>query len=303
MNNNYNKKIIACILTYKPDIKFINLIKKLLCQSIQLDKIVIINTEESLFYQNLDEESILYIKNLDFNDKISIVHIDKSDFDHGRTRNFGFSMFESDYIVYITQDAVPVDNTLIFNLLESFNDNKTALSYARQVPFSNAKFTEKLVREFNYPEHSIVKNIQNAESLGIKNYFSSNVCCMYDSEIFKALGKFDENIILNEDSLFAYKAINNGYNVIYNSNALVYHSHDLSYVEQFKRNLSIGKSQRQFDFIYRNVNNEKEGIKLFKYVCYNCLIKMKIISLLDFIIETVFRYTGFIIGKRLSKNV
>ena len=96
--------------------------------------------------------------------------------------------------------------------------------------------------------HDIIKSKDTLDLYGIKNYFMSNVCAIYDFKYFKQNNGFTENIILNEDTYFAYKIINDGYKVLYNSNALVYHSHNYSYIKQFKPKYSIRISGKNFGF-------------------------------------------------------
>lgn len=302
MTNIENKKIIAILLTYKPDNKFVKLIESLLNQTLRLDKIVIIDSDENHLYDKLDNNNILKLNMLLSNENIIKFNISKTDFDHGRTRNFAFNKINSDYVLFMTQDAVPYDEKLVENLYNSFENNNLAFVYARQIPFDDAKYTEKLVREYNYPDYDIIKNKSTIDKYGIKNYFCSNVCAMYNSKIFKEQGMFDEDLTLNEDSLYAYKTVNNGYDFMYNSNAKVYHSHNFNYIEQFNRNYLIGISQSIYKYIYNSVSNEREGAKLVKYVCINCLKNFRFLSLIDFLIEAVFRYAGFLIGKRKYKN-
>ena len=59
--------------------------------------------------------------------------------------------------------------------------------------------------------------------------------------------------------LYAYKAIHNNYKIYYNNKAMVYHSHNFSYIEQFKRNFAIAKSQKQ----------NKESSPLCVSICWN----------------------------------
>ena len=72
----------------------------------------------------------------------------------------------------------------------------------------------------------MIKSFNERQTLGIKTYFASNVCAAYERETFDALGRFDTGQILNEDMLFAYKLIENGYFIKYEAWAKVIHSHN-----------------------------------------------------------------------------
>ena len=170
-----------------------------------------------------------------------------------------------------------------------------------QIPKPDAKRKEKLIREYNYPPYDIVKEKSKEKIYGIKNYFCSNVCAMYDNDIFKKLGGFEENIILNEDTFYVYKAIQEDYKIIYKSDARVLHSHNLAYKQQFMRNFDIGVSQEEKKEIFDKIKSEKEGIKLLKYATKKMLSGLHFISFVDFVIDCVYRYLGFKKGKSFEK--
>ena len=296
--NKKNINVSIAIPTYKPNDILIKSLNRLLNQNCSFNKILIINSNENSFFENFTDNNILEFNNLLKSNNIQIVHIKKEDFKHSKTRNFAFDLLNDDYVLFMTQDALPYDDYLIDNLYNKMMIKNVGVCYGRQIAYENSKYSEKLVREFNYPTYDIVKKKNTVNKYNIKNYFSSNVCSMYNSKIFNAIGRFDEKLDFNEDMVYSYKLINAGYDLYYCSNAIVYHSHNYNYIEQYKRNFLIGKSQKQYDYIFNKLSNENEGIKLFKYVEFNLIKKCKILSAIDFFIETIFRYLGFINGKR-----
>lgn len=82
--------------------------------------------------------------------------INKNDFNHANTRNMALK-YESDFYLFMTQDATPVDENLIYELLQQFIDKEVVVAYARQIPNKNAHITEKFARNKNYPDISIIK--------------------------------------------------------------------------------------------------------------------------------------------------
>lgn len=290
-------KVSVVILTHSPKDCLVDNVKMLLKQSVKPFEIIVVNTDENKFYDNLIDDNKHYLENLIRDSIIIAKHIDINEFDHGKTRNMASKMANGDYILFMTDDAVPYDDKLIYNLLIAFDDKKVAISTARQIAKDNATYTERLVRQYNYPDISYVRTLDTEKKYGIKNYFVSNVCTMYDKKIFDALLGFKENIPLNEDMLYAYKAIHNNYKIYYNNKAIVYHSHNFSFIEQFKRNYAIARSQKLNKEIFNNLNNESEGKKLVIYVLKNCLRDKKFLSMILFFIDCVFRYLGFLLGK------
>ena len=55
-------------------------------------------------------------------------------FSHGRARNLGVRNTHGDFVVFVSQDAVPRDNAWLAELLEPFRDPEVAAAFSRQVP-------------------------------------------------------------------------------------------------------------------------------------------------------------------------
>lgn len=297
------KNYDVVILTHAPKDCIVLSIEKLQTQIIRPSRIVIYNTAENLFYKNIHD--IDRFKELINSSNVKVVHIDEDEFDHGKARNDASKLCESDYLLFLTDDAVPYDEFMCEEMIQSFDrystaSSKVAVVYARQLAKSDAKLKEKYVREFNYPAYDVIKEKSKELELGIKNYYCSNVCAMYDRNIFNTLGQFEENIILNEDTFYVYNAINKGYRVVYSSNAKVYHSHNLGYKEQFSRNFDIGVSQYERKEIFSKIPSTKEGKKMFVSVSKRLLGGLHVIMFIDFVIECFYRYMGFNKGKKFE---
>ena len=106
-------KIDVIIPTYKPGKEFEKLIGRLQKQEYPIHKIIIINTRTDIFPEELNRS----------NYKIEITHIEPDQFDHGGTRNMGAGMSDADIVVYMTQDAIPVDEKLIGTFAKIFEEN------------------------------------------------------------------------------------------------------------------------------------------------------------------------------------
>lgn len=298
-----SKNYDVVILTHAPKDDVILSIEKLLNQSIKPSKIVIYNTCENLFYSKIvNVERFKELINLS---NVKVIHISEDEFDHGRARNEAAKFCESDYLLFLTDDAIPYDKHMCEEMIKSFDkystaNSKVAVVYARQIAKSDAKLKERYVREFNYPDYDVIKEKSKEKELGIKNYYCSNVCAMYDRDIFNKLGCFEEDIILNEDTFYVYNAINKGYKVVYASHAKVLHSHNLSYKEQFSRNFDIGVSQFERKEIFSQIPSTKEGKKMLVNVSRRLLGGFHIIMFVDFVIECFYRYMGFSKGKKFE---
>ena len=64
--------------------------------------------------------------------------------------------------------------------------------------------------------------------------------------------------------IYAAGAIRAGYGVAYEPRAMVVHSHNLSLVQQFRRNFDLAVSQADHPEVFAGVPSEGEGIRLVK---------------------------------------
>lgn len=281
-------KVDVVIPTYKPGKELVCLLRLLLKQKHEINKIIIINTvQDNRKFPEFDK----YI-----DEKVEKYDIPFNEFNHGLTRNYGISLSDSEYVVFMTQDAVPANDMLITELLKPFTDKDVYVTYARQLPKKNCKYVERYVRSFNYPSYDMVKTKEDFDRIGIKTIFCSDVCAAYRRRGHRELGGFPK-ADFNEDMIFAYKAVMAGKKVYYASKAMVKHSHNYTYIEQFKRNVQIGKSQKTFDFVFGNLKSEDEGIKMIKNVTCHLIQSGKWYLIPDLIFSSGFKFIGYRIGK------
>ncbi len=285
-------KIDIVIPTYKPDEKFMGLLQMLVTQSVEVNKIIVMNTEEkymdAMFFGRDYEEVAQYVE---------IHHISQWEFDHGMTRNDGAAYSNADIVVFMTQDAVPKNQYLLENLIKPFEDPTVAVSYARQLPAEGSTLAEYFSRSFNYPTTSEVKTAEDIERLGIKTFFCSNVCAAYPKALFDELGGFIKGTIFNEDMIFAAGAIAKGKKVVYTAEAEVIHSHSYTNQQQFRRNFDLAVSQADHPEVFDGISSESEGKKYVLAAFKFFRKKKKGYLIIPFVITCVWKYFGFRLGK------
>jgi rhamnosyltransferase len=171
-----------------------------------------------------------------------VIKIKREEFDHGTTRNLAVAQTDGQFVIFLTQDVLPADENMLAELIKPIQaDENIAICYGRQLPHPNTKALEKFAREFNYPPVSAKKTKDDIKTLGLKTFFCSNSCSAVKRETFDKLGGFKNNVIVNEDMLFAAEAISKGYAVYYNAAAKVYHGHNYYLHHIFKRYFKIGR--------------------------------------------------------------
>lgn len=290
------ERVDVIIPVYKPDRGFLTMIEKLQAQTVPVSRIILMNTEQKYL------DRLLYGTTLEReHHNITVKHLSKREFDHGRTRNQGVKLSDADVFVMMTQDAIPADDFLIERLLTGLRGEKTAVAYARQLPGKGSSEAERYTRQFNYPEQSRVKTKEDLPQLGIKTFFCSNVCAAYRRDVFDSLGGFVNRAIFNEDMLYAAKAVEAGYGIAYVSQAMVYHSHNYTYRQQFRRNFDLGVSQADHPEVFAAYPSESEGIRLVKSTVAHLKKKGMWNKIPSVIIQSGFKYMGYLMGKRYRR--
>ena len=167
--------------------------------------------------------------------------IPKTEFNHGGTRQFGVNkMTDVDIIVFLTQDALLASPEAIEKLLAAFDDEQVATAYGRQLPHLNAGRIAAHARLFNYPAASQLRCMEDRSHYGIKSVFISNSFSAYRRSALIQVGGFPVDTIMNEDTFVAGKMLVSGWKIAYCADAQVYHSHDYSFLDEFKRYFDIG---------------------------------------------------------------
>lgn len=298
-------KVDIIIPTYKPDDTFCLLLQKLQGQTFVVHRMILLNTEKKLWDAAVKKYPIQQeLEKLSF--PYSLIHIKKSEFDHGGTRMRGALESDADVIMFMTQDAIPGDFLLVENLVKSLDSSEdtegaVAAAYARQLPREDCSIVEQYTRQFNYPDKSKRKTKSDIKKMGIKTYFCSDVCAAYRRDLFLKLGGFESPVIFNEDMFFAATAIHAGYAVCYVAEAKVIHSHNYTVKQQFQRNFDLAVSQTAHPEIFEAVSSESEGIKLvLSTVKYLCRIG-KPWPIWNLFLQCVGKYAGFFAGKHYKK--
>lgn len=299
------------IPAFHPEERLLRILEMMEVQTVRPRCVRIINTEREgltalLNARGMTEEGLR--KRFAF---LSLEHISAEEFDHGGTRNRGFrACCGADYVLTMTQDALPLDEELIARLLcglqcsgrsEEASQGRIAVAYARQMPNEGAPVEEQLSRGFNYPPVSRVKSEADLPELGIKTYFCSNVCALYRMDIWHALGGFPERAIFNEDMIYAAKALKAGYRIAYAADAAVCHSHSYTASQQFHRSFDLGVSQAQNPQVFSGIRSESEGISYVKAVMAEMIREHAAGKIPGFIWRSGWRLIGYRMGKAYDR--
>lgn len=258
---------------YHPDKKFIELLNMLKKQSIPDIPVLIIDSGS-------DKEWCKAAQGLNW----QLKDIDSKDFNHGGTRQMGIYMCPGkEIIVFLTQDAILADEYSVENLVRAFDDISVGCAYGRQLPHKDANVFASFARLHNYPAQSYVRSYEDRNKYGMKTAFISNSFAAYRRTAMEKVGGFPSNVVLSEDMYVAAKMLMSGWQVAYVAEARVYHSHNYTIWQEFKRYFDIGVFHARENWIRRNLGNaEADGksfvINEFKYLAQkNALLILKMI--------------------------
>lgn len=290
------KTVAALVPVYRPGGMLRELLRRLSRQSHVPEKMIIINTIDpekdcTLFLASLSEE---------FSDafgSMEIYHVEKSEFGHGKTRDMGIRSAGTDLVLCLTQDALPRDRRLVAALERAFDDRAVAAAYGRQLAGKNSDPLEKEARAFNYPDQSCVRSSWDLDTLGIRTFFCSDVCAMWRRETYEDLGGFENDVIFNEDMIFAGRLIQAGYKIAYCADAQVYHHHNYGAIRQLHRNFDLGVSQAQHPEVFDMASSGKEGIRFVKKTFSDLMKNGQAYLLPRFIWQSGCKYLGYQLGK------
>ena len=286
-------KTDVIIPVYKPTGKLFTLLDSLMEQTLSVNRIILINTEQG-YFDTLITGTNFWRKYKN----VTVKHISKREFDHGYTRRRAVEESDADYFVMMTDDAIPADDRLLEKLLAPVMDGNAGMSYARQLTGENSSVIEQFTRRFNYPEESELKSKDDIGEKGIKAFFASNVCAAYDRKTYDSLGGFVKHTIFNEDMIYARKLIDAGGRIAYVAQARVFHSHNYTGIQQFHRNFDLGVSHAQYPDIFGGIRTENEGVRLVKTTCRYLLKIRRPWLIFQLFWQSGCKYLGYFFGKR-----
>ena len=257
--------------------------------------------------QTLPPSEILIVDSSSEDETVSIasrvpgvrcIVIPRAEFDHGGTRDMALRMTHAEAVVFMTQDALPVDSACMERLLAPFADARVAAVGGRQIAWPDARAYEQAVRAHNYPSSSRVWDAGDIPGMGVRSFLISDVCAAYRREPYLAVGGFDHPLLTNEDMLMAERLLHAGYALAYAGDAAVYHSHNLTWMQEYRRNYAIGRVLKRYEARFEHVRETGDGVALAKSVLLSLARRGHFIECFCFALNCSARLLGNRIGKR-----
>ncbi|MBD3879566.1 MAG: glycosyltransferase family 2 protein [Quinella sp. 1Q5] len=230
---------------------------------------------------------------------LEILTIPRKTFNHGATRQLALEkILPLDVIIFLTQDVLFHDDESLARLVEVFSDDSTVgMSYGRQLPHANATNEAAILRAFNYPAESQLRSFDDRKIYGLKTAFASNSFAAYRVSALQRVGGFPSKVPLCEDMYVAAKMLLDGWKIFYAATAQVYHSHNYTSAQEFRRYVQIGKFHAQESWIRETFGSAEGAGKKFVLMKLSMLAKKNPLDCVGAIFRDAAKFLGYRIGR------
>lgn len=185
---------------------------------------------------------------------VKIINIKPEEFGHSKTRNLGVKLSKGSYVIFLTGDAIPTNDSWLGNLIQPLKQNSNIAGvYSRQIPKTDCHPTEKRDIFAGCGLTTKLKSVDFSDSYQVE-YFNkniwrfitfSNVSAAYRKDLLEKYS-FDESLAAVEDQEWAYRMIKEGHTIYYEPNSCVCHSHSETLKKLYDRYYSYGLSFKKF---------------------------------------------------------
>lgn len=175
--------------------------------------------------------------------EVTLYEIPPSEFGHGKTRSWAAEKCSGDYIIFITQDALPTSPYWLqsfINAMKAAPDAIAGFGIHRPYPECNFIDARNISNHFKqYGDEDVVVQVEDfqqfEEDLAYRMryaFFSDNNACVHRG-FFLEHPYPDVNFA--EDQFWMMEQMGKGYKKVYTPNAAVYHSHNYGVAETMQR--------------------------------------------------------------------
>lgn len=160
------------------------------------------------------------------------VRIQPFEYNPSRVMNHGMKLARSDYGIFLNADATPLDEHWLGPLAGALQDPKVGAVFGRQIPRPDCRAVFACDYERCFGE--------NRESAQWEHFFSM-VSSGIRKDVWSKRG-FLEKLQYAEDDEYSKWVLSQGYEVKYCADSVVYHSHNYTPKQAYKRSFGDGKA-------------------------------------------------------------
>jgi rhamnosyltransferase len=176
---------------------------------------------------------------------VRVYEIPPEQFTHGGSRNLGADLSRGDVLVFLSQDAIPVDSHWLDHVVHPLREDVgVAGVYGRQLPNEDATPPERYFLEFLYGSAPKRQRAAHERDLSMATTLFSNVNAAMPKAIWERF-PFVDDIVMSEDQEWSRRVLLAGYALVYEPAAAVRHSHNYTIVSAFRRFFDSGASSER----------------------------------------------------------
>ncbi len=185
---------------------------------------------------------------------IKIKKIKKADFGHGKTRRLGAELAKGELVVFLTQDATPVNSRWLENITRDFKDPEVVGVCGRVLPRSDACLLKKIEvnNDLSGRKEKITSQIRDKEAFKQLSFYEKRLNYYFFNDVSSCvrksylLSKPPIDVVFAEDVEFAKMALNDKKKIVFEPASKVFHSHDYSVLKTYQRNFVDSKYHKEF---------------------------------------------------------
>lgn len=181
---------------------------------------------------------------------VRIQEIPSSSFNHGETRNLGGRLSNGHYLVFLTQDATPMNESWLKNLIEPLKRyGQVAGAFSKQIPRRECPLMERR----QILETELVSGDQERINSAFDNpdyernpyryIWFSNTSSAIRKEIWEKIPF--RKLEFAEDQDWAKRVLEAGYQTVYVPTSVVIHSHHYRALKNFRRHYEHAKAMKE----------------------------------------------------------
>lgn len=208
-----------------------------------------------------------------------ILLIPPENFSHSKTRNMAAEKARGDYLFFLTQDAIPISESMIYDMIKILkSDPKISIVTCRQIPRSDAELMA-IYNHYSYYKTMSIYNDLIVSSNNLNQLSSiqkrkisqtANNCILIDKKLFLNYRFFGDYA---EDLDLSLRLLRDSYKICYLYSHAIIHSHNRGCLYYFKVNYKDRKSvipvleDKPFEWKLYDLNLFIKSIIIFYRIC------------------------------------
>lgn len=199
-------------------------------------------------------------------------------------RNFGVKNAKGEIVAYTDADCV-VDKEWLRQLVKNFKDETIAGVGGEILAYNPKSIVER------YSDKNDVlsqKSNFNFEIVGFKMPFMATANAAYKKQILNEIGLFDDSFTSGGDVDLAWRITLNGYKIVFEPKALIYHRHRTTLYGLFKQFFRYGEGHPKLFRKHNAIFSKKYSIDILGYF----RIPYDLMKHLSWRILTAYQYSG-----------